>query len=80
MIDRDKDDGQVMSFVAATAQGEKLPYKIELWDLPRGKVEKILARAANAALARAIFLAAQHEHLGRYITLRRGSKLIAESA
>ncbi len=79
MIDSEEDDRKIVSFGAMAAQGEKLPYKVELWNLQRSKVEKVLARAASATLGRAIFLAARQEHLGRYITLRRGSKLVAES-
>ena len=59
----------------------ELPYIIELWraDSP-AKVERALARAANAILARAIFKAAQGEHPERRITLRRGNRIIAYSA
>ena len=39
----------------------------------------MLARAASMALARAIFLAAQSEYLGRHIVLRRGGRVIDES-
>ena len=80
MIDSEEGDGKIASFGPSEARGEKLPYKIELWNLQRSEVEKVLARAASAALGRAIFLAARQEHLGRYITLRKGSKLVAESA
>ncbi len=58
---------------------EKLPYKVELWTLGRQTVERVLARAASMALARAIFLAARDEYVGRYIVLRRGGKVIDES-
>jgi len=43
-------------------------------------IERVLARAANALLARAIFKAAQGEHPGRRITLRRGSHIVADSS
>jgi hypothetical protein len=42
-------------------------------------VERVLARAAGSALARAIFKAAQQEYPDRRITLRRGARLIAEA-
>jgi len=58
---------------------EQLPYKVELWSQTREEVERVLARAASMALARAMFLAAQNEYLGRYIVLRRGGKVIDES-
>jgi hypothetical protein len=64
---------------APTQEGE-LPYRVDLWDRDRQSVERVLARAVNATLAHAIFTAAQTEHPGRYITLRRGSKVLAENA
>ena len=44
------------------AKSEKLPYCIELWAENNARVEKVLARAATASLARAIFSAACDEH------------------
>ncbi|MDB5445526.1 MAG: hypothetical protein JWQ97_843 [Phenylobacterium sp.] len=61
---------------AATGQ---LPYAVELWNLPRTEPERIIARAASATLARAIFAAAQNEHLGRRIVLRRGSQVLQQT-
>jgi hypothetical protein len=59
---------------------EELPYTIELWRPDSSTaVERVLARAANAHLARAIFKAAQDEHPERRITLRRGNRIIADS-
>lgn len=58
---------------------ENLPYRVELWDTRNRKVERVLARAARAALARAIFAAAQQEYPERRITLQRGSRLIVET-
>jgi hypothetical protein len=60
---------------------EELPYRVELWHDGVGEaVERVLARALNAQLARAIFKAATGEHPDRRITLRRGSRVIADSA
>lgn len=60
---------------------EELPYLIELWHAERqDNVELVLARALNAALARAIFKAAISEHPERRITLRKGTQIIADSA
>jgi hypothetical protein len=63
-----------------TSEGEEedLPYRIDLWDTRSRKVERVLARASRAALARAIFNAAQQEYPDRRITLRRGTRLIVE--
>lgn len=60
---------------------EELPYRVELWhDGVGDRIERILARALNAQLARAIFKAATGEHPNRRITLRKGTRLIADSA
>lgn len=62
-------------------QSERLPYRVELWAAADGEaVERVLARALNATLARAIFRAAQMEHPDRRITLSRGTRVIADSA
>jgi hypothetical protein len=78
-MDRRKDEDRVVPIGQAPAQASPLPYAIELWDLPRRKPERIVGRAASAVLARAIFVAAQTEHLGRRIVLRRGQKVLSES-
>jgi hypothetical protein len=66
------------SSVAAPA--DKLPYSIELWDSDACVLERVLARALSAQLARAIFRAAQKEHPEQRILLRRGSRTVADSA
>lgn len=65
----------------SSGQRENLPFRVELCDAVENEhVERVLARAFNAALARAIFAAALREYPERRITLRRGSRLIADSA
>jgi hypothetical protein len=60
---------------------EELPYRVELWhDGVGDTVERVLARALNAQLARAIFAAATGEHPNRRITLRKGRRVIIDSA
>jgi hypothetical protein len=60
---------------------EELPYRIELWQADSHEtVERVLARALNAQLARAIFKAAQEEHPQRRVTLRKGKRIVADSA
>ena len=67
--------------LGAQAAGEKLPYRIELWNTGKGEtLERVLARALSAPLARAIFSAAQSEYPDRRITLRRGARVIADSS
>ena len=63
-----------------SVESSGLPYSVELWhEDERELVERVLARASSAALARAIFKAAQTEHPERRITLRRGARLIADT-
>jgi hypothetical protein len=57
---------------------QTLPYRVELWDADGGE-RRVLARAASAQLARAIFRAATSEHPEMRITLSRGSQIIADS-
>lgn len=64
---------------ASEGDDEDLPYRIDLWDTRSHKVERILARASRSTLARAIFKAAQQEYPDRRITLRRGTRVIAEA-
>jgi hypothetical protein len=77
--DPDEDGRGIVELSGFADLDEDLPFTVELWDLPRREVERVLARAAGATLAHAIFLAAQGEHVGRRISLRRGRQLIAES-
>ena len=74
-----EDQSKVVSLGAATAGSARLPYTVELWNLPRTMSERVIGRASSVVLARAIFAAAQSEHLGRRIVLRRGSQVLAES-
>jgi hypothetical protein len=63
---------------AAPRDGDAgLPYRVELWR--ERAIERVLAWAASAALARAIFKAAKSEHPDRRVTLRRGGRIIADS-
>jgi len=57
---------------------EALPYRIEFCDAD-GRKKRVLARAATAQLARAIFRAATAEHAESRITLCRGARIIADS-
>jgi hypothetical protein len=76
--DNQGEDGTVIPLSEAAPSTELL-YVIELWNLARTAPERAIGRAASAVLARAIFTAAQSEHLGRKIVLRRGRKVIAET-
>jgi hypothetical protein len=65
---------------SAAAQHDQLPYRIELYGDAKDAPERVLAMALDANLARAIFRAAQKEYPDRRITLRRGSRTVADSA
>jgi hypothetical protein len=79
MVEPEQDKFDVVR-LGGKASNEKLAYRIELWNEPRGDaVERLLARALNAQLARAIFRAVLAEHPGRRITLRSGARLLADS-
>ena len=66
----------VGSYLAVWALAGVLVYAVELWTPDSAALEQILARAASATLARAIFTAAQQEHPGRHIVLRQGDQVI----
>jgi hypothetical protein len=66
-------------FGVVAGPADKLPYSIEIWNARGHSLERVLARALNAQLARAIFHAAQKEHPEQRILLRRGSRTIADS-
>jgi hypothetical protein len=79
MMESNQRRGEVSPLTGpAPAQDGGLPYCVELWEAGGQSVERVLARAVNASLARAIFMAAQSEHPGRRITLRHGTRVLAE--
>lgn len=57
-----------------------LPYIIEFRDAKRREGARVLARAANASLAHAIFRTACQENPERDIVLRLASQIVAERA
>jgi hypothetical protein len=67
------------AFPPTAGRAARLPYTVELWTLPRTEIERVLGRAANLTIARAIFITAQSEHLGRRIVLRRGGETVQET-
>jgi hypothetical protein len=72
-------DKVIRSNPPSGALEEDLPYHVELRQ-DGDIVERVLARAQNAQLARAIFKAATGEHPQRRITLRKGKQIIADSS
>ncbi len=63
-----------------TTQQNQLPYRIELCGDSNDASERVLALAHDASLARAIFRAAQKEYPERRIVLRRGGRVVADTA
>ena len=65
---------------AAPRPPDELPYWVELWRAGGSDaVERVLARAVNAQLARAIFNAAKAEYPERRITLCKDGRIIADT-
>jgi predicted ATP-grasp superfamily ATP-dependent carboligase len=56
---------------------DDLPYVIELWNRSGTSPLRVIARAQNATLARAIFKAASEENPKRKLTLRRNERSLA---
>jgi len=82
MIDRDNDKIVALQGNAAadTQRSEDLPFAVELWDPQNAMVERVIARASNQQLARAIFGSAQKEYPERRITVRRGAETLLDSS
>ena len=76
---RGRQDSSAAGAGPGVGASRQLPYAVELWNLPRTAPERIIARAASVTLARAIFAAAQTEHLGRRLVLRRGGQVLQQS-
>ena len=80
MDKREHDEPIALPLGEGAGLEEDLQFRIELWDgADKARRERLLARAANMRMARAIFEAARESYPDRRITLRRGSRLIADS-
>jgi len=61
------------------APQDDLPYIVEIWEESGAQnVERVLARATNGKLARAILKSAEQEYPARRITLRLGDRVIED--
>jgi hypothetical protein len=72
----DEPQGERLARLRA-ADGEELPYKVELWDTRGLSVEQVLAVTANGSIGYAAYYAATREHPDRYITLRHRNSIIS---
>ena len=60
-----------------TADGEDLPYKVELWNETRVHVEQVLAVTVNGSIGYAAYYAATREYPDRYVTLRHKNSIVS---
>jgi hypothetical protein len=58
------------------AEGDGLPYKVELWNTAKTAVEQVLAITAHASIGHVAFYAAAREHPDRYLTLSHKQSVI----
>lgn len=80
MIEHESDKVDTTRGNNSADMDENLIYSVEVWESgDSNSVERVLARAFNLTLARAIFAAARDEHPNRRITLRHGTRIIADS-
>jgi hypothetical protein len=56
---------------------EDLPYKVELWNETKTKVEQVLAVTASGSIGYAAYHAATREFPDRYITLRQKDAIVS---
>jgi hypothetical protein len=59
------------------ADGEDLPYKVEVWDAAGQFVDQVVAVSVSAAIGYAAYYAATREYPGRGITLRHRDRVIS---
>jgi hypothetical protein len=65
------------SFSPDPAEGEDLPYKVELWDEKKNSVEVLLAVTVSPSIGYAAYFAATREYPNRYVTLRHKSNVVS---
>jgi hypothetical protein len=58
---------------------DELSFALELWDTSDQYVETVLARVANALIARAAFEKACELYPGRVVMLRQGIRVVEHS-
>ncbi|HEY1928697.1 MAG TPA: hypothetical protein VGG92_14610 [Caulobacteraceae bacterium] len=70
----------VFPLESGAAPEDPLPYTVEVGEHDSARPDRVIGRAANIMLARAIFEAAQKDFAGKSIRLRRGADIIAQSS
>ena len=72
-------DARISLVLAGRDAPEPLSFAVELRREAQDRPERILGRAFNLTLARAIYLAALQDFPGRRIIIRSGESVIADS-
>ena len=57
----------------------ELPFKVEAWSKKGQNIDRLIATATNVLVARAAYEAAVQLYPGQNITLRQGTRVIAET-
>ena len=76
----DEDSETPSPFTRFQAEGEDLPYKVEVWEDGGGYVEQVVAVSISPAIGYAAYYAATREYPGRAITLRHKGRVISRWA
>ena len=76
----DEDNETPLPFRRFRAEGEDLPYKVEVWDDGGAYVEQVVAVSISPAIGYAAYYAATREYPGRAITLRHKGRVISRWA
>lgn len=56
---------------------EGLSFRVELWDVAKTGIERVLAEVSHASIAYAAYNAAIQEHPDRYVVLRRRGRILS---
>jgi hypothetical protein len=75
--DGDEEARRPLPFEGRPAAREDLPYRVELWDDTKSRVDQVLAVTVNASIGYAAYYAATREHPSRYITLRHKGGIVS---
>lgn len=73
----DEDPKTSSPYTEFQADGDDLPYKVEVWDETGKFVEQVVAVSVSPAIGYAAYYAATREYPGRAITLRHRAAVIS---
>ena len=69
-----------LSRTAVGPEESGLTYVVELWDIPRLRVERVLARADSLEIAGAVYASAARDYPSRLIVLRQAANVLRSTA